>query len=151
MPTDSIEAREQALVEDFALFEDDWEAKYQYIIDLGEAIPRIEAEYKTRDHLVPGCLSKVWLHAELKDDRVFYKADSESSLVRGLAAMLLEVLSGRPPHEIVAARLTFIEKTGLLKEHFTMQRKNGLQSLIKKMKGYALAFAETRPNGTLAS
>lgn len=138
----TITAREQEIIDEFAVLDElgDWEVKYQHIIDQGKKLPLIEPDYHTPEYKVKGCLSSVWLRAEVQDGRVHYKADSDSTLVKGLVALLLRVLNDQPPAAILAADLGFIHETGLLKEHFTQQRKNGLQAMIKQMKHYALAF-----------
>ena len=134
----SIKEKENALVEDFELF-DDWADRYEHLISLGKSLPLIDPKYKTDDYLVRGCQSKVWLNAELKDDKVIYKADSDAVITKGIVAMLVDVLSNETPNEILNAQLQFIDKVGL-KEHLSPTRSNGLVSMIKEMKSYALGF-----------
>jgi len=109
----SINEIQDDLVETFALF-DDWEEKYEYIIDLGKKLPGLDEKYKTEDNIIKGCQSVVWLHAGLRDGKVIFEADSQAIIVKGLVSMLLQVLSGHTPEEILEADLYFIEKTGLL-------------------------------------
>jgi cysteine desulfuration protein SufE len=134
----SIQEKENALVEDFELF-DDWADRYEHLISLGKSLPLIDPKYKTDDYLVRGCQSKVWLNAELKEDKVIYKADSDAIITKGIVAMLVDVLSHETPDEILNAQLQFIDKVGL-KEHLSPTRSNGLVSMIKEMKSYALGF-----------
>lgn len=134
----SINEIQDELIETFALF-DDWEEKYEYIIDLGKKLPGLDEKYKTEDNIIKGCQSVVWLHADLRDGKVIFEADSQAIIVKGLVSMLLQVLSGHTPDEILAADLYFIEKTGL-SSHLAQTRSNGLASMVKQMKTYALAF-----------
>ncbi|HZG01600.1 MAG TPA: SufE family protein [Chitinophagales bacterium] len=134
----SIKEKENALVEDFELF-DDWADRYEHLISLGKSLPLIDPKYKTDDYLVRGCQSKVWLNAEMKDDKVVYKADSDAIITKGIVAMLVEVMSNETPDEILNTQLEFIDKVGL-KEHLSPNRSNGLVSMIKEMKSYALGF-----------
>lgn len=134
----SINEIQDDLIETFALF-DDWEEKYEYIIDLGKKLPGLDEKYKTEDNIIKGCQSVVWLHADLRDGKVIFEADSQAIIVKGLVSMLLQVLSGHTPDEILAADLYFIEKTGL-SSHLAQTRSNGLASMVKQMKTYALAF-----------
>ncbi len=134
----SIKEKEQKIISDFELF-DDWMDKYNYIIEMGKSIPPIRAEYKTDKYLIKGCQSRVWLHAGYEDGKVIYTADSDALITKGIAALLIEVLSGHPPKEIVDSELSFIDEIGL-KEHLSQTRSNGLVNMIKQMKLYALAF-----------
>lgn len=126
------------LIETFGLF-DDWEEKYEYIIDLGKKLPGLDEKYKTEDNIIKGCQSVVWLHAGLREGKVIFEADSQAIIVKGLVSMLLQVLSGHTPDEILEAELYFIEKTGL-SSHLAQTRSNGLAAMVKQMKTYALAF-----------
>lgn len=126
------------IVEEFSVF-DDWMDKYNYLIDLSKSLPQIDARYKTNEYLISGCQSKVWLYAELKGEEVFFTADSDAIITKGIVALLVRVLSGRKPEEILTTDLYFIDKIGL-KENLTPTRANGLLSMIKQMKMYALAF-----------
>jgi cysteine desulfuration protein SufE len=128
----SIEESEMELVEEFALF-DDWMAKYEYIIDLGKDVPLIDEKYKDENHLIKGCQSKVWLHSEMKDGKIFFTADSDAIITKGLVAIVVRVLSGHTPEEILNAKLEFIDKIGL-QEHLSPTRANGLLSMVKQIK-----------------
>jgi len=128
----SIEEREKELVEEFALF-DDWMGKYEYIIDLGKDVPMIDEKYKDENHLIKGCQSKVWLHSEMKDGHIYYTADSDAMITKGLVAMVVSVLSGHTPEEILNAKLGFIDQIGL-QEHLSPTRANGLLSMVKQIK-----------------
>ena len=134
-----IEEIEKEIVEEFEIFGNDWEGKYEHIIDLGKSLPVIESKYKTDDRLIKGCQSKVWMHSELQNGKVVYTADSDAIITKGLVALMIRVLSGHKPEEIVDAQLDFIDKIGL-KEHLSPTRSNGLVSMIKQMKLDALAY-----------
>ena len=131
----------EELVEDFNLFED-WSDKYEYIISLGKELSEMKQEDKTEDNLVKGCQSQVWLVAREKDGNVFFEADSDAIISKGICALLVKVFNGHPASEIVKNNLEFIERIGL-KEHLSPNRSNGLVAMIKKMKAYALAFSNT--------
>lgn len=119
---------------------DDWMDRYAYIIDLGNALPPIDEKYKTPEHLIEGCQSRVWLNAELDaDGKVIYTADSDAIIVKGIISMLIEVLSGHTPQEIIDAYLYFIPAIGL-SEHLSPTRSNGLLAMVKQMRMYAVAF-----------
>lgn len=119
---------------------DDWMDRYAYIIDLGNALPQIDEKYKTPEHLIEGCQSRVWLNAELDaDGKVIYTADSDAIIVKGIISMLIEVLSGHTPQEIIDADLYFIPAIGL-SEHLSPTRSNGLLAMVKQMRMYAVAF-----------
>lgn len=134
----TIAETENEIVEDFAMF-DQWDDKYQYIIDLGKTLAPMNAEWKTDDRLIKGCQSRVWLYTELKDGKVVYHADSDAIITKGIVALMVRVLSEHTPKEIVEAPLDFIEKIGL-KEHLSPTRANGLLSMVKQMKLDALAL-----------
>jgi len=134
----SIAAKEAEIVEEFEMFED-WTEKYEYLIDLGRALPLIDEGLKTEEYLIKGCQSQVWLNAELKEGKVFYKADSDAQIPKGIVSLLVRVMSDETPEEIVHTELSFIDQIGL-KEHLSPTRSNGLVSMIKQMKIYALAF-----------
>ena len=134
----SIAAKEAEIIEEFEMFED-WTEKYEYLIDLGRALPLINEELKTEEYLIKGCQSQVWLNAEFKEGKVFYKADSDAQIPKGIVSLLVRVLSDESPNEIVKSDLTFIDQIGL-KEHLSPTRSNGLVSMVKQMKIYALAF-----------
>lgn len=136
--TASIATIQDEIIEEFALFPD-WMDKYEYIIELGKNLPLIDEAYKTDDYLVRGCQSKVWLHAELRDGKVVFTADSDAVITKGIIALLIRVLSGHSPREILDADLYFLDRIGL-KEHLSPTRANGLANMVKQMKMYALAF-----------
>ena len=129
---------EAEIVDEFSLF-DDWESKYEYIIDLGKKLPPLEEEYKIDENKVRGCQSTVWLVADYKDGKVFYKAESDAVIVKGLISMLIRVLSGQTPEQIINAKLNFIEQIGMT-THLAQTRSNGLLSMVKQMKNFALAY-----------
>lgn len=121
---------------------DDWMDRYAYIIDLGNSLPPIAEEYKTPQNLIEGCQSRVWLHADLNGDgKVEFTADSDAIIVKGIISMLIEVLSGHTPQEILDADLYFIDRIGL-SEHLSPTRSNGLLAMVKQIKMYALAYRE---------
>lgn len=128
----TIEERQREITEDFSFF-DDWMQKYEYIIDLGKSLPLIEEEFKTEEHLIKGCQSQVWMRAELRGDRVYFKADSDAVITKGIIALLIRVLSGQKPEDIAQCNLHFIDEIGL-KEHLSPTRSNGLVSMINQMK-----------------
>ena len=134
----SIMEIEEEIVEEFSLF-DSWDDKYEYIIDLGKKLPPLDDNYKRDENKVRGCQSTVWLVADFKDGKVFYKAESDAVIVKGLISMLIRVLSGQSPDDIVHAKLDFVSKIGMM-SHLAQTRSNGLLSMIKQMKNYALAF-----------
>jgi cysteine desulfuration protein SufE len=134
-----IAETEQQIIDEFAIF-DDWLDKYNLLIEMGKNLPLIDARYKTNNHLISGCQSRVWLHAELADDgRVKFTADSDAVITKGLVNLLIRVLSDRTPDEILQADLGFLEAIGL-KEHLSPTRSNGLLSMVKQMKLYAQVY-----------
>ena len=128
----SIAAIEQELTEDFAMFET-WEEKYEYLIDLGRKLPILDASFKTDDYKIKGCQSSVWIHSYCKDGLVHFEGDSDAMIVKGLVSLMIQVLSGQKPAEIVQAPLSFIQTTGL-SSHLAQTRSNGLRAMIKQMK-----------------
>jgi cysteine desulfuration protein SufE len=134
----SIQEIEKELIEEFELFED-WMEKYNYIIDLGKNLPEMDASLKTESNLVSGCQSRVWLSPEMKDDKLYFHADSDALIPKGIVSILLRVLSGHKPDSIVKTELKFIDEIGL-EEHLSPTRANGLMSMVAKMKKYALAY-----------
>lgn len=134
-----MEAIEQEIIDDFALF-DTWEDKYQYIIELGQKLPVFNPAFKTDDYRIKGCQSSVWLDASYNDGRIVFSADSDSTFVKGEIALLMKVLSGRTPREILDAKLEFIDAIGL-RQHMAVTRANGLNAMVKQMKAYALAHS----------
>lgn len=125
-------------MESFELF-DEWTDKYQYIIELGQKLPPLADQYKTDDRKIKGCQSSVWLHAYEKDGRVYFEADSDSTFVKGEIALLILVLSGQKPEDVVKSELSFLDTIGL-RQHIAVTRANGLASMIKQMKLYALGL-----------
>lgn len=144
MTGQNITATEKEIVEEFALF-DSWDDKYEYIIDLGKRLPELEAQYKLDENKVRGCQSTVWLVADYKDGLVHFKADSDSTIVKGLISMLIRVLSGHTPDEIMNARLDFINEIGMT-THLAQTRSNGLLAMVKQMKHFALAYKVKNQN-----
>lgn len=129
---------QQDIIEEFNLF-DNWIQKYEYLIDLGKTLPEIELKHKINENLIKGCQSKVWLFAEKKNNTIIYSADSDAIMTKGIIAMLIRVLSNQKPEDIQQANLIFIDKIGL-KEQLSITRANGLLSMVKEMKLYALAY-----------
>lgn len=134
----SIEETEQEIIDEFGVF-DDWMGKYEYLIDLGKSLPMIAEENKTDDKLIKGCQSRVWMNSELKDGKVVYTADSDAIITKGMVALMVRVLSGHTPDEIIHSKLGFVEEIGLTK-HLSPTRSNGLVSMIKQMKLDAVAY-----------
>jgi cysteine desulfuration protein SufE len=134
----TIESIQEEIIDEFSMF-DDWMQRYEYMIDLGKSLPLIDETKKTEDRLIKGCQSKVWLHAELDGDKIIYTADSDAIITKGIIAILLRVFSNQTPEDILAAKTTFIDEIGL-KEHLSPTRANGLVSMIKQLKIYALAY-----------
>ena len=129
---------QEEIVDEFSMF-DDWMQRYEYIIDLGKNLPLIKEEFKTDNNLIKGCQSKVWLQGEQNSDTVVFTADSDAILTKGIIAILIRVFSNQSPQDIIAADMEFIDQIGL-KEHLSPTRANGLVSMIKNIKMYALAF-----------
>lgn len=134
----TIEEIQQEVIEEFSVL-GEWMDKYNYLIDLGKSIPEIDPKCKTEEHLIQGCQSRVWLNAELENGLILFSADSDAIITKGIAALLIRVLSNHTPEEILSAELNFIEKIGL-KEHLSPTRSNGMVSMLRQMKYYALAF-----------
>lgn len=137
----SIAELENEIREDFSLF-GDWEERYNYIIDLGKDLPLIESSKKTDERIIKGCQSRVWLNAELREGKVYFTADSDAVITKGIIALLIRVLSGQKAEDIAHAELRFIDDIGL-KEHLSPTRSNGLVSMINYMKNYAARYAES--------
>ena len=135
-----IEEIEKEIIEEFGLFGDDWESKYEHLIDLGKSLPLINAQFKTDEHLIKGCQSKVWLQSEFVDGNIIYSADSDAIITKGIVALMIRVLSTHTPEEIVDAQLAFIDTIGL-KEHLSATRANGLVSMVQQMKKDAKALS----------
>lgn len=134
----TINEIQDELVEDFAFYAD-WMEKYEYIIQLGKEVPLIEEAHKQDQFIIKGCQSKVWLFPELRDGKIFFTADSDAIITKGLVSLMVKVLSGHSPKEVASADLYFIDQIGL-NEHLSPTRANGLLSMVKQMKLYALAF-----------
>lgn len=126
------------IVDEFSLF-DDWMQRYEYMIELGKSLPLIADKYKTEDNIIKGCQSKVWVHAELEDDKLVFTADSDAIITKGIIAILIRVFSNQKPADIMEADTTFIDQIGL-KEHLSPTRANGLVNMIKQLKLYAVAY-----------
>ena len=129
----SIKEIEEEIVSEFEFFGDDWEGKYEHLIDLGKSLPVIKDEYKTDEAIIKGCQSRVWLHSEKKDDKIYFTADSDAIITKGMVALMVRVLSGQNAKDIVESKLEFIDEIGL-KEHLSPTRANGLVSMINRMK-----------------
>lgn len=134
----SIKEVEDEIIEAFSWFET-WEEKYEYIIELGKKLPVLDDKHKLEENIIKGCQSTVWLVADFREGKVFYHADSDAIIVKGLISMLISVLSGHPPDEILEAKLDFIREIGMM-THLAQTRSNGLVAMIKQIKNYALAF-----------
>jgi len=136
----TIKERQKEILEDFAMFEN-WIQKYEYLIELGKELPAIEKEYKIESNLIKGCQSKVWLHAQESNGKIYFSADSDAIMTKGIVSLLIRVLSNQKPKDIIKSNLDFINKIGL-KDQLSATRANGLVSMIKQMKIYALAFSK---------
>jgi len=134
----SIREKAQEVIEEFNMF-DDWMDKYNYLIEMGKSLPIIDAKHKTENNLISGCQSRVWLYAEMQGDKVVFTADSDAVITKGIIYLLIRVLSNEKPEDILNADLSFIDQIGL-KEHLSPTRSNGLVSMIKQIKMYAMAF-----------
>ena len=134
----TLETVQDEIIEEFSLF-DDWMDRYDHLIEEGKKLPDMDERYKKNDYLVEGCQSKVWLYPEFSGGKVYFKADSDALIVRGITALLVKVLSGRTPDEIIDAELYFIDKTGL-RQNLSPTRSNGLLAMLKQMKLYAIAY-----------
>lgn len=134
----SISERQEEVIEEFAMF-DDWMDKYEHLISLGKELPLIEGSKKVVSNLIKGCQSQVWLSADLLNNKIEFRADSDAIITKGIIALMIRVMSDASPKEIAEADLYFIDKIGL-KEHLSPTRSNGLVSMVKQMKMYALAF-----------
>jgi cysteine desulfuration protein SufE len=133
-----IKEIQEEIIDEFSMF-DDWDERYQYVIDLGKSLPLIDEKYKDDDHIVKGCQSKVWLHADEVDGKIVFTADSDAIITKGIIAILVRVFSGQTPADILNSDMGFIDEIGL-KEHLSPTRANGLVSMIKLIRMYALGF-----------
>lgn len=129
---------EAAIIEEFALF-DDWLDKYDYLISLADTLPAIASEHRTERYLIQGCQSRVWIDARMEEGRIYYAADSDAIITKGIIALLIRVLNGRTPQEVLDAKLEFIDAIGL-SANLSPTRANGLAAMVKQMRLYALAF-----------
>ena len=134
----TIQEIQDEIIADFEFF-GDWMDKYEYIIQLGKELPMIDEQYKTEENLIKGCQSRVWMHAEIRDGKLFFTADSDAVITKGLVSLVIKVLSGQTPKDIVDANLYFVDAIGL-SSHLSPTRSNGLLSMIKQIKLYALAY-----------
>ena len=134
----TIKEIQEEIIDEFSMFED-WEERYQYMIDLGKTLPLIDDQFKTDSNIIKGCQSRVWVHAEMEDEKVVFTADSDAIITKGIIAILIRVFSNQSPKEIIDADTDFIDKIGL-KEHLSPTRANGLVSMIKQLKMYAIAY-----------
>jgi cysteine desulfuration protein SufE len=132
---------QDAISDEFSVF-DDWMDKYNLLIDMGKEIPAIDPKFKMKDFLIEGCQSKVWLHPEFRDDKIYFTADSDAIITKGIVGLLIRVLSERTPDEIISAELYFIDKIGL-RQNLSPTRSNGLLSMVRQMKLYAMAYKAT--------
>lgn len=132
---------QDSITDEFSVF-DDWMDKYNLLIDMGKSIPAIDPRFKTKDFLIEGCQSKVWLHPEFKDEKILFTADSDAIITKGIVGLLIRVFSGRTPDEIISAELYFIDKIGL-RQNLSPTRSNGLLSMVRQMKLYAMAYKAT--------
>ena len=135
----TIQEIQDTIVDEFSMF-DDWMQRYEYIIDLGKALPLIDEHYKTEDNIIKGCQSKVWVHAEQNEDKIVFTADSDAILTKGIIAILIRAFSNQKAADILDANTDFIDEIGL-KEHLSPTRANGLVSMVKQIKMYALALS----------
>ena len=141
---DTVNQVQDEIIEEFSVFED-WMDKYAYLIELGNSLEKLDDKYKLESNLIEGCQSRVWLQAEYSGGRITFRAESDAVIVKGIVALLIRVLSDRTPDEIIDADLYFIDKIGL-KEHLSPTRSNGLLSMVKQMKFYAMAFKAKSEN-----
>lgn len=130
---------ENEIIDEFSVFED-WMDKYEYIIELGKSVPVIDQEQKTEANLIKGCQSRVWLSSEFRDGRIWFAADSDAIITKGIISLLVRVFNGRTPQEILSSDFSFVEKIGL-KDNLSPTRANGLVSMIKQIKNYAVAYS----------
>jgi len=135
---ETIQEIQNEIIDEFSMF-DDWMQRYEFMIDLGKSLPIINDQHKTEDNIIKGCQSKVWVYGELKDNKVIFTADSDAIITKGIIAILIRVFSNQHPKDILEANTNFIDEIGL-KEHLSPTRANGLVSMIKKIKLYALAY-----------
>lgn len=143
----SIKEAQDEIIDSFSMF-DDWMDKYEYIIQLGKELPVIDEQYKTDDNLIKGCQSRVWLHADYRDGKINFTAESDALITKGLVSMVIQILSGHTPEEIMNADLYFIDAIGF-QSHLSPTRANGLLSMLKQMKNYGIVYyaSQNQTNG----
>ena len=134
----TINELQDNVIEEFSVF-DDWMDKYALLIDLGNSLPPLDEKYKTESNLIEGCQSRVWFQADYVDGKIFFQGESDAVIVKGIVSLLIQILSGHTPQEILDADLYFIDKVGL-KEHLSPTRSNGLVAMVKQMRLYAMAY-----------
>ena len=134
----NIQERQKEIVEEFSIFED-WMDRYEYMIDLGKSLPLIQEKYKTDENIIKGCQSRVWVYGAMDNDKLDFTADSDAIITKGIIAILIRVFSGQKPEDIIVANTDFIDEIGL-KEHLSPNRANGLVSMVKQLKMYAIAY-----------
>lgn len=140
----TIDEVQNEIIEDFSLF-DDWMDRYDQLIEYGKDVPVIDDKYKNNEYLIEGCQSRVWLYPEFVDGKIYFRADSDAIITKGIAALLIKVLSGRTPDEIIESDLYFIDRVGL-RQNLSPTRSNGLLAMLKQMKMYAVAFKAKQDN-----
>ena len=134
----AIQEIQEEIIDEFSMF-DDWMQRYEYMIELGKSLPLIDEQYKTDDYIIKGCQSKVWVHANMDEGKINFTADSDAIITKGIIAILIRSFSGQSPQDIIDADTAFIDEIGL-KEHLSPTRANGLVSMIKQLKLYAVAY-----------
>lgn len=134
----TIQEIQEEIIDEFSMF-DDWMQRYEYMIDLGKSLPLIDEQYKTDEYIIKGCQSKVWVHADMENEKIQFTADSDAIITKGIIAILIRAFSGQSPQHIIDANTAFIDEIGL-KEHLSPTRANGLVSMIKQIKLYAVAY-----------
>ena len=134
----TIQEIQEEIIDGLSMF-DDWMQRYEYMIDLGKSLPLIEEQYKTDEYIIKGCQSKVWVHADMENEKIHFTADSDAIITKGIIAILIRAFSGQSPQDIIDADTAFIDEIGL-KEHLSPTRANGLVSMIKQIKLYAVAY-----------
>ena len=134
----NIQERQKEIIEEFSIFED-WMDRYEYMIDLGKSLPLIQEQYKTDENIIKGCQSRVWVYGAMDNDKLDFTADSDAIITKGIIAILIRVFSGQKPEDIIVANTDFIDEIGL-KEHLSPNRANGLVSMVKQLKMYAISY-----------
>jgi len=137
----SIKEIEEEIVSEFELFGDDWEGKYEHLIDLGKSLPTIDEKNRTEENIIKGCQSRVWMSSEKNNDKIYFTADSDAIITKGMVALMIRVFNGQAAKDIIEAKMEFVDKIGL-KEHLSPTRANGLVSMINRMKMDALNLSK---------